>query len=403
MERVTSKTVGRVHTHTHTQGDLSNKENNENGITLVALVVTIIVLIILAAVTINILIGNDGIITKAKEAGEGWETAQIDENKSLEGIFSEMISASWDMTKVDKVTSLDGRIVPVPKGYVASTVEEETNAATGFVIYEGTTEVNDGNVSTSRTTRNQYVWVPVPNINDMHEIQGGIKVGKLYDFGTLENPNNPAVLRGYPGLGAGFREPTAVTGAGGNGDGTGTGVNNDHISANLQAAGLSSSATAIDFFEQLKNEFDEMIKSVEKYGGFYIGRYETGDLNTDNPIVRKNALNLSDQTWYVQYNKNKKLSNGNDKVRTSMIWGSQWDSTLRWFLTSKDESVRSYITNPAGRANYSGTQGGGDAVIPAGSNEAYKVNNIYDMAGNVRDWTLEATSALSRAFRRRSI
>ena len=45
---------------------MQNKK--ERGITLIALVVTIIVLIILAGVSINLVFGNLGIVTKAKEA-----------------------------------------------------------------------------------------------------------------------------------------------------------------------------------------------------------------------------------------------------------------------------------------------------------------------------------------------
>ena len=40
------------------------------GITLVALVVTIIVLIILAGVSISLVLGNNGLVTKAKEGAE---------------------------------------------------------------------------------------------------------------------------------------------------------------------------------------------------------------------------------------------------------------------------------------------------------------------------------------------
>ncbi|MFR5190657.1 MAG: prepilin-type N-terminal cleavage/methylation domain-containing protein, partial [Clostridia bacterium] len=40
----------------------------EKGVTLVALVITMIILIILAGISINTLVGDDGIITKAKQA-----------------------------------------------------------------------------------------------------------------------------------------------------------------------------------------------------------------------------------------------------------------------------------------------------------------------------------------------
>ena len=55
------------------------KHNNIQGITLIALVVTIIILIILAGVSINLVLGDNGIITKAKYAKEQQEMAQIKE------------------------------------------------------------------------------------------------------------------------------------------------------------------------------------------------------------------------------------------------------------------------------------------------------------------------------------
>ena len=41
---------------------------NSKGITLVALVVTIVVLLILAGVSINLVLGENGLITQAQEA-----------------------------------------------------------------------------------------------------------------------------------------------------------------------------------------------------------------------------------------------------------------------------------------------------------------------------------------------
>lgn len=59
----------------------------EKGITLVALVVTIIVLIILAGVSINLVLGTEGIITVAKRAKENMEYAQIEEQRKLNELY----------------------------------------------------------------------------------------------------------------------------------------------------------------------------------------------------------------------------------------------------------------------------------------------------------------------------
>ena len=60
------------------------------GITLVALVVTIIVLIILAGVSISLVLGDNGIITKAREAKTNYQTAAENEKTTLDSLYEEM-------------------------------------------------------------------------------------------------------------------------------------------------------------------------------------------------------------------------------------------------------------------------------------------------------------------------
>lgn len=66
------------------------QKSKEKGITIITLVVTIIILIILASISINTLIGNNGIITKAQQAKENIELAQIEEQSYLNQLYKEM-------------------------------------------------------------------------------------------------------------------------------------------------------------------------------------------------------------------------------------------------------------------------------------------------------------------------
>jgi hypothetical protein len=59
---------------------------NKRGITLIALVITIIVLLILAGITINLTIGEGGIITIAQQAGKNYVQASADEQSDLEDL-----------------------------------------------------------------------------------------------------------------------------------------------------------------------------------------------------------------------------------------------------------------------------------------------------------------------------
>ena len=374
------------------------KRIQENkGITLIALVVTIVVLIILATVSINAVLGQNGIIGKAKQAKESYEKSVKAEDTAMQELLNEMAQynegeptgnidpeTGWDLDKVNKITSEDNIVVPVPKGYVASTVAGEKSVSNGFVIKEG----NDG----SKTEGiNEFVWVPVSNISDIYDEANN--AGQLWDFsGTTSSKKTYPTTKN-----SGKREPDVVTSASEGSDST-RGTRKDAESTNLQQAGMSSTATASTFKTQLQNEFNEMIKSVKTYGGFYIGRYETGNLSQTKAVVQKNNTDIGGQTWYTMY-KICKTIKANDNVATSMLWGCQWDATLRWMQTSTKPEVASFPTNSTGKGNYSGTQGSTNKPIPTGSNSSYAVNNIYDMAGNVLDWTLEAYFTAFRVMR----
>ena len=368
------------------------KRIQENkGITLIALVVTIVVLIILATVSINAVLGQNGIIGKAKQAKEMYSNSIAKDNEEMDRLLNEMaqynegsssddgkvtLPDGWNGGKVNPVKSEDNVVVPVPKGYTASTVEGEKSVSSGFVIKEGS---NGGATSGI----NEFVWVPVSNISDIYDEANN--AGQLWDFsGTT------STKRTYPTTkNSGYREPDVVTKASEGSDST-SGTQYDAVSTNLQQAGMSSTATASTFKTQLQNEFNEMIKSAKTYGGFYIGKYETGNLsNSTKAVVQKNNSDINNQTWYTMYKMCKTIK-ANDNVATSMLWGCQWDATLRWMQTSSNSDVTNFPTNSEGKGNYSGTQEDTNTPIPTGSNSSYSVNNIYDMAGNVYDWTIEA-------------
>jgi hypothetical protein len=87
------------------------------------------------------------------------------------------------MTRVDVVLDTDNIPVPVPKGFTASGATGEHTVNTGFVIYEGTGEINDDNAWDESCTRNQFVWVPVPDPSRVYEEIGTrkkiVKLGKI--------------------------------------------------------------------------------------------------------------------------------------------------------------------------------------------------------------------------------
>ena len=376
-----------------------------HGITLIALVVTIVVLLILAGITISLVFSENGIIAKAREAANKTNEAVINEQAQMNDVTAAMENMlngtggsttpeepegcpaeefeKWNGESDDKVNAVQSTdttpvTVPVPKGYTASKVTGETTVEDGFVIYEGEEEVNDTNKDTAQTTRNQFVWVPVANPSEMYGRDENCKKwGKLYSFSSTGiTPRNWTEEDGVMSItsATSSREPDVVTGSG---------TSYDADNTNLQQAGLDASATSYTFNAQLEAEFNNMIASVEKYSGFYIGRYETGNLSQAQAVVVKNNSDIGGQTWYTIYNKSKEVS-ANSNVTTSMIWGCQWDAVMRWMYNSGNAEKKKYTYDSTGKGNYSGS------TKATGLNDEYAVNNIYDMTGNVYDNTIEA-------------
>lgn len=124
---------------------------------------------------------------------------------------------------------------------------------------------------------------------------------------------------------------------------------------------------------------------------FTFGRYETGDLSKTKASVSKNNSDIGTKNWYENYQKNKTIAEGTN-VKSSMVWGCQWDAAMKWFLT--DDRIKAYVTDSSGKGNYNSSE-----PIPTGSNDDYSVKNIYDMGGNAYDWTIEAYGDGYRASR----
>ena len=309
-----------------------------------------------------------------------------------------------------------GDKVPVPNGYVGSSVAGENEIDTGYVIYEGEEAVTDSNVADAQKNRNQYVWVPVPDISKFYGTDAnGKKWGKIYTFSsstssgydeiTGTQPYNWSESNGVMTISSktNYREPDVVAKY------SSTGYDMD---SRLKTLGIGAKTTH-EFLNQLEKEFNNMVASVEKYGGFYIGRYETGNINQDTPVIQKGNTNISSQTWYNMYKRCKNIKGANTNVETGMIWGNQWDRTLMWLIETGSKTKEQIADDSTSWGNYynatfeyvnsSGSTAtkneGSSTRIPTGSAEYTKANNIYDLVGNVRDWTMEALSTYDRVYR----
>mgnify|MGYP004659499887 CR=1 FL=1 len=377
--------------------------STEKGITLVALVVTIVVLLILAGVSINLVINNDGIMKRAKEAQERYRQASENEQKDLDTVEDYMNKMTGEGSGTETGTVVKVNVGEPAKG--VGTINGKTGNTNNPIIPKGYIPVNtetanwgDGSSAPVKNavdhglviqdgSGNQWVWVPVEKISKYCEsvdegvaISGSTVTTKKYTKLLIEigtGNNKKTITRGLPSS-DNWREPALLR----------TSYDND---TNAKKAGFSN---ANDMATKMVKEYETMIKSIEKYGGFYIGRYELSG-NVNNP-TEKTGTTITEKSWYELYNACKKLganSDGTDKegIATRMIWGCQWDATCD-FIATKGE--RKDITNSSTWGNYEESK-----KKDTGSNEAWKANNIYDIAGNCCEWTQEAIFTYNRAFR----
>ena len=342
------------------------KNKQERGITLIALVVTIVVLLILAGVSISLVLNNNGVISKSKEARKQYAEAQTNEEKQLEE------TGDWIEETTTGVVKIEGVVIPEGYYYVGGT------KAKGIVISDNPNdnELDKGKEDVRRDLAgNQWVWVPVDTPSSLYTtVDEGVALDGSTGVKTTKYTNSAIIsgnARGLPGSRT-WREPDILTASG-------------YDDTNYATAGFSSLA---NMAETMVSEYDEMIASLEKYKGFYIGRYEL----TANG--EKTGATQTGITWYEHYKNCTTLAKGS-KVKTRMIWGLQWDATCKWLAASKFD-----IYNSTKWGNYEdNTANGAGSKQNTGFSESWKANNIYDFAGNCYEWTQEANYGSSRAYR----
>ena len=347
----------------------------------------------------------------------------------------------------------------IPELAVLSQFEGEyENIDRGIVIYIMKDADGDGKIDTPdwtnktkmQETYDQFVWVPVKNaILDLSstysglddagirsKVQEQINVGKypmaiktntagdyigvLYEFSEVTE-NNTTYVKVTPDSiwtpkSTTYREPAGLT------DST-----YGDVETNLKQVNgiLNTSYKSTTSFESaLQSQYNEMVKKVEENRGFWVGRYETSsmsDSTTENYIAsnriqvssKRNTTNgINNVTWYKMYAQQKIYSELalESKTTSSMIWGSQYDQIMIWMKEEKSSDQapsrgKYYVTNGAGKGNYgtiSGVDDGNsseDTPAPTGSQDAYSTKNIFDLAGNVFEWSLEANYTNNRVIR----
>ena len=380
------------------------------------MVVTIVVLLILAGVTISLLLDENGIIKKSKDARREYGTSKTNEQEQMDNagdwideavtgkksnVVKSFKEAKTENSTIDGKKEGNANNPTIPAGYIP--INTETSNWGNGKDAPSQDSVKHGLVIKDEKN-NEWVWVPVPDVTVMCDTSNtteytlcgttgetAVKT-KLYSKSEIISGKT----RTTPGTSSGYREPDLVVGS----NGTSYDAEEEYYKDIL---GFSSKEKMAEAFVA---DYNEMIVSIGKYGGFYIGRYELSESG-----VKKDQPTLTKTNWYNLYKKCTELQ-ASDKVKTQMIWGCQWDVTMNWLISSGAKTSDEVNKNSSTWGNYSnyntannyteGTTGyekNAGSLQNTGSSENWKANNIYDLAGNVEEWTQEANNTYFRAIR----
>ena len=340
------------------------KVKNENGSITSIVLVTILFFIIILSTAL--------MVTSTQRK------SQLDSDLTLKQIYQRDVDNAGKIAEKLE-TSVN---IPIPKGYYFVGGTEKT----GYVISDSQADENKylGKSDVGKNlVGNQWVWVPVETPSSLYTtVAAGQKLAGSTGVKTTKYTNSAIIreiTRVKPGDTSSYREPDILTNST-------YGDNDDRA----KTAGFSSLA---NMAETMKNDYEEMIASLEKYKGFYIGRYEltANGEKTGATQTCENGVN-----WYTLYKNCKTLAVGS-KVKTRMIWGLQWDATCNWLANS---DPRYSIKDSSTWGNYSNNTADGHGTKQnTGSSESWKANNIYDFAGNCWEFTQEASNTDYRAYR----
>mgnify|MGYP000464365517 CR=1 FL=1 len=386
------------------------------------MVVTIVVLLILAGVTISLLLDENGIIKKSKDARREYGTSKTNEQEQMDNANDWIEEATGKVTlakvpvgtKASKNGTINGEEgnannPTIPAGYIP--INTETSNWGNEKDAPSQDSVNHGLVIKDEKN-NEWVWVPVPDVTVMCDTSNTTEYtlcGTTGDTAVTTNKySKSGIISGKtritPGTTSDFREPDLVVGSGTEYDAS------DTSSDTYYKTILGKTGTKEQLAQLFADEYKAMIESVSKYGGFYIGRYELSGTVTEP--TEKPGKTLTKTDWYNLYNacRSSKLQ-ASDKVKTQMIWGCQWDVTMNWLISSGAKTSDEVNKDSSSWGNYKDTlvtaddgttkikEYGTSAKLNTGVTTFTMANNIYDLAGNVSEWTKEASYADYRASR----
>ena len=370
------------------QKDNFTKLTQKKGISLIVLIVTIIVIIILAAAVI-LTISKNNPVSSAKEATFKEDMTSIQDELSMY-LSKKYTDNPTSFEKSSVNLSGDSMVTELPS---TKKYKDKVSVIKGKLVWNGETEnnteykwfseVTDGSTKRSASVRNEWKEKIAEEVDGVPIPKGFTYKEGTKDTGLVIQDEKGNEFVWVPATESAYAKDTSFGGGKPTGDDT------------------------------LPNGITDETADVIKYGGFYIGRYEAGvpenqtaidgkSSSTSNvkgmPVSKKGAI-----VWtYIDYTNAKASAErmiSNKYVQTGLLTGKAWDTTCHWIEGSlksinelaslKDSRYYGNYNNSEAPAN---VKGYGTKQV-AGYSDKWMVKNIYDLAGNVSEWTSEAFSS----------
>ena len=415
----------------------------KKGITLIALVVTIIVLVILAGISINLLFGQYGIVTRAGQAKEDYTNAQIEEQEYLNYLDKKIADYNKSLPENTKENPQPiGTIVKVPNEWQTEAVKyiktsdgleatEVTKVATVYAVSVGNGEtvpvpkgfyyvggnLNNG-VIISDNSDDRYGYNPETKQENDTTLDK-----TTYEY-ALNLKGNQFVF--IPCTVDSYKKTTTFTKETDTNNGWGT-------------------KSQYGYYDTSTNSAEET--QIEKYGGFYVGRYEAGTSNIEGinfvnitttdwstegttnytKVTKGNVTSKANEIPYYHTNYNTALEMSkrmykndierNKYVNSGLITGTMWDVMINVMnkktncnLSSSGDwgnyrdkewtiSRGSYceVNSSGGHSSWQTIstgdtykkENGSSAIFSTASNSSFEKYHLYDVASNLWEWTQE--------------
>ena len=354
---------------------INRKTKNDKGITLIALVITIVILIILATVTLNVVLGEGGLIDRAQQAKDLTEQAVLEEQEGLNSLMDQMANImAEDQTPpnppVQKSEVEEAKESGTPfqtTTTITDDLDNEVIVPGGFnIASDSGTKVEEG-IVIEDSNNNQFVWIATGEYNVSTTINS---TGKL---------TNELTRRSWAAANV-VTEPTAVS----KGEVL---MDNDYLDFYYGEEDSRSVAYG---------EIDAFLESAKPVseggnGGFYIGRYEQGTGNVCKANVSP-YISLS-VTRDVAKQQAEAMYTGNTYVTGQLISSYAWDTALNFICQTNEEGYLLATTTDDAYGNIGRYRVG--RVVNTGTIPEDCYSNIYDLLGNCWEWTTEFNGTYS--------